>query len=132
MHRSLPEIRLHFSIVFSTSGAPFKGMWEMFSCGIQNPGKSGTLGFGIQNPTIRIGIWNLLFTSWNPVHGIQSPRHGIQNPRVVLDSLTRGNMGIHIHFLKLTTTLIISSVYFFSKSNDKITLFSQSILTFYC
>ena len=38
MHCSLPEIRLHFSVVFSTSGAPFKGRWEMFACGIQNPG----------------------------------------------------------------------------------------------
>ena len=38
MHRSLPEIRRHFSMVFSTSGAPFKGRWEMFACGIQDPG----------------------------------------------------------------------------------------------
>ena len=38
MHCSLPEIRLHFSIVFSTSGASFSGIWEMFACGIQDPG----------------------------------------------------------------------------------------------
>ena len=97
MHHSLPEIRLHFSIVFSTSRAPFKGRWEMFARGIQNPGNFVMWNLELwalesRSPLYTgIGIWNLISTFWNPVHGIQ-------NPRVVLDSLTKGNMGIHIHF----------------------------------
>ena len=57
-------------------------------------------------------------TSWNP-----------ESKSCLGFTYTR-QYGYSRPFLKLTTPLI-SSV-FFSKSNNKITLFSQSILTFYC
>ena len=82
MHRSLPEIRLQFSMIFSISGAPFKGMWEMFACGIQNPGNlsCGMWNFGLWNPEphhknwdlestfhfLESSTWSPESTSWNP------------------------------------------------------------------
>ena len=69
----------------------------MFAYGIQNPGNFCMWNLELWALESR-KIWNLISTFGNPVHGIQSPCRGIQNPKVVLDSLTRGIMGIHIHF----------------------------------
>ena len=131
MHRSLPEIRLHFSIVFSTSGESGRCLLmesriqEIFACGIWNS--------GLWNPEPHCKNWDLESNSHFLESSTQNPESMSWNPesKSRLGFTYTRHYGYSHPFLKLTTPLI-SSVFFFSKSNHKITLFSQSILTFYC
>ena len=75
MHCSLPEIRLHFSIVFSTGGRCLlveSRIQEIFSCGIWNS--------GLWNPEPHYKNWDLESTfhflessTWNfGIHFVES------------------------------------------------------------
>ena len=128
MHCSLPEIRLHFSIVFSTSGRRCllveSRIQEILSCGIWNS--------GLWNPEPHCKNWDLESNSHFLESSTRNPESTSWTPesKSSLGFTYTRHYGYSHPFLKLTTPLI-SSVFFFSKSNHKITLFSQSILTFY-
>ena len=117
MHCSLPEIRLHFSMVFSTSGAPFKRRWEMFACGIQDPGNfcaCGIWNFGLWNPEPHHKNWDLESNFHFPESSAWNPESTPWNPesKSRLGFSHTRQYGYSHPFLKLTTPLI-SNVYFF-------------------
>ena len=107
----------------------------MFACGIQDPGNfvMWNLNSGLWNPEPHCKNWDLESNSHFLESSTRNPESTSWNPesKSHLGFTYMRQYGYSHPLLKLTTPLI-SSVYFFSKSNDKITLFSQSILTFYC